>query len=80
VVLGVLSTLNEENKHHYMHASMLLASAMILGGIRVFFSDLSTLATVSHLLLILSGASFIFVGIKSFRHARMQRENLVETQ
>ena len=80
VVLGVLSTLNEENKHHYMHASMLLASAMILGGARVFFSDLSTLATVSHLLLILSGASFIFVGIKSFRHARMQRENLVETQ
>tara|TARA_B100000945_G_C20283204_1_gene549700 strand:+ start:486 stop:938 length:453 start_codon:yes stop_codon:yes gene_type:complete len=80
VLLGVLSIVNEENKHHYMHVSMVFALVMILGGARVFFSDMSTLATTSHLLLIISGASFIFVGVKSFRYARIQREGLVDSQ
>ncbi|MAH98141.1 MAG: hypothetical protein CMA12_02160 [Euryarchaeota archaeon] len=80
VVLGVLSILNEENRHHYMHASMVFALVMILGGARVFFSDMSTLAATSHLLLIVTGSSFTFVGIKSFRHARIQREGLVGSQ
>ena len=80
LALGILAIQNADNRHHYMHASMVFALVMILGGARVFFSDMSTLAATSHLLLIVTGSSFTFVGIKSFRHARIQREGLVGSQ
>ena len=59
-----------------MHASMILALVMTLGGARIVtgFSDMSTLAKVSHLLLLLIGVSFTVVGIMSFRQARLNRE------
>ena len=79
LLLGFLSESNPSNRHHYMHASMVLALIMALGGARVVtgFGGMSGLAIVSHLLLLQVGISFTIVGIKSFRHARMQRESSV---
>ncbi len=76
LILGFLSERDENNSHHYMHASMVLALVMALGGLRVVtdFSDMSNLAIVSHLLLLQVGISFLIVGIRSFRHARLLRE------
>jgi len=76
LTLGMLSEKNAKNRHHYMHASMALALVMTIGGARIVtgYSDMSTLAIISHLLLLQVGISFIIVGIKSFRHARLQRE------
>lgn len=77
LVLGVLSEINPQNRHHYMHGSMFLALAMALGGARIVtgFSEMSILAILSHLLLLQIGISFMITGIRSFRHARAQREN-----
>ena len=76
LTLGMLSEKNAKNRHHYMHASMALALVMTIGGARIVtgYSDMSTLAIISHLLLLQVGISFIVVGVKSFRHARLQRE------
>ena len=76
LALGVLSERNDKNRHHYMHTSMVLALIMTVGGARIVtgYSDMSTLAIISHLLLLQVGISFIIVGIKSFRYARLQRE------
>ena len=76
LTLGMLSEKNANNRHHYMHASMALALVMTIGGARIVtgYSDMSTLAIISHLLLLQVGISFIIVGVKSFRHARLQRE------
>ncbi len=76
LALGMLSEKNAKNRHHYMHASMALALVMTIGGARIVtgYSDMSTLAIISHLLLLQVGISFIVVGVKSFRHARLQRE------
>ena len=76
LALGVLSERNDKNRHHYMHTSMVLALIMTVGGARIVtgYSDMSTLAIISHLLLLQVGISFIIVGVKSFRHARLQRE------
>jgi hypothetical protein len=76
LTLGMLSEKNAKNRHHYMHASMALALVMTIGGARIVtgYSDMSTLAIISHLLLLQVGISFIIVGVKSFRHARLQRE------
>ena len=76
LTLGMLSEKNAKNRHHYMHASMALALVMTIGGARIVtgYSDMSTLAIISHLLLLQVGISFIIVGIKSFRFARLQRE------
>jgi hypothetical protein len=76
LTLGLLSEKNAKNRHHYMHASMALALVMTIGGARIVtgYSDMSTLAIISHLLLLQVGISFIIVGVKSFRHARLQRE------
>ena len=77
LTLGMLSEMNAKNRHHYMHASMALALVMTIGGARIVtgYSDMSTLAIISHLLLLQVGISFIIVGAKSFRHARLQRES-----
>ena len=74
--MGILAVQNHQNRHHYMHASMVLALLMFLGGARVVFSfaTMSTLAIFSHLALFSGGISFTIIGILSFRHARMQRE------
>ena len=74
--LGIMADRDEKNLRHYMHASMVFALLMALGGARVItsFSDMSSLAIISHLLLLVIGATFIFVGVRSFRHARMLRE------
>jgi hypothetical protein len=76
LTLGMLSEKNAKNRHHYMHASMALALVMTIGGARIVtgYSDMSTLAIISHLLLLQVGISFIIVGVKSFRHARLQRK------
>ena len=76
LLMGVLSEWDEANRHHYMHASMILALVMTLGGARIVtgFSDMSILAKVSHLLLLQIGISFTVVGIMSFRQARLNRE------
>ena len=76
LALGMLSEKNAKNRHHYMHASMALALVMTIGGARIVtgYSDMSTLAIISHLLLLQVGIDFIIVGVKSFRHARLQRE------
>tara|TARA_B100001113_G_scaffold343726_1_gene331325 strand:+ start:1055 stop:1459 length:405 start_codon:yes stop_codon:yes gene_type:complete len=78
LMMGVLSKFNEANRHHYMHASMVVALVMFLAGssrMLMSFSEMSELVLVSHMLLVLVGASFIFVGVKSFRHARLNRES-----
>ena len=79
LLIGFLSESNPSNRHHYMHACMVLALIMALGGARVVtgFGGMSVLAIVSHLLLLQVGISFTIVGIKSFRHARIQRESSV---
>ena len=63
-------------RHHLMHASMVLALLMVLGGTRVFadFSDMSNLAISSHIILIVVGITFMVCGIMSFRAARLARE------
>ena len=79
LLLGFLSESNPRNRHHYMHAFMIVALAMALGGARVVtgFGGMSWLAIVSHLLLLQIGVSFTVVGIRSFRYARLQRESSV---
>ncbi len=76
LALGAMSERDEKNRHHYMHGSMVLALVMALGGARIVteFSGMSTLAIISHLLLLQVGISFMIVGIRSFRHARRLRE------
>ena len=75
LLLGFLSERNPANRHHYMHACMVVALIMALGGARVVLGGMSWLAIVSHLLLLQVGVSFTIVGIMSFRHARLQRES-----
>ena len=75
LLLGLLSERNPTNRHHYMHACMVVALIMALGGARVVAGGMSWLAIVSHLLLLQVGLSFTIVGIMSFRHARLQRES-----
>jgi len=79
LLLGVLSRSNPANRHHYMHACMVFALVMALGGARVVtdFDGMSGLAILSHLLLLQVGISFIIVGIRSFKHARLERESSV---
>ena len=77
LMMGILSKFNEANRHHYMHASMAVALIMFLAGASrmvMSFSEMSNLVLVSHMLLVLVGASFVFAGVKSFRHARLNRE------
>ena len=75
LLLGFLSERNPSNRHHYMHACMVVALVMALGGARVVLGGMSWLAIVSHLLLLQVGLSFTIVGVMSFRHARLQRES-----
>ena len=79
LLLGFLSESNPANRHHYMHVCMVLALIMALGGARLVtgFGGMSGLAIVSHLLLLQVGISFTIVGVKSFSHARIQRESSV---
>ena len=76
LLLGILAQKNEANLHHYMHASMVVALLMVLGGARVItgFDTMSGLAIGSHIILILTGVCFMTGGIMSFRHARKSRE------
>ena len=79
IILGVLSEINDANRHHYMHASMILALVMAAGGSRlvVGWSDMSGLALISHLFLLVGGILFIVIGVISFRHARLVRESVM---
>ena len=79
VVLGNLANKNTSNKHHYMHASMVIALISVIGGLRILTAeDPSNLLIASHLILILVGTVFLVGGILSFRHARKLRESLGE--
>ena len=69
----------ESNKHHYMHASMIIALFSVLGGLRILTAeDPTDLMIASHLILIVVGTIFMVGGILSFRHARKLRESLGE--
>ena len=76
MILVLLSEKIPDMRHHLMHASMVMALLMVLGGARVFadFSDMSNLAISSHIILIFVGATFMICGIMSFRAARLARE------
>ena len=76
MILGLLSEKIPDMRHHLMHASMVMALLMVLGGARVVadFSDMSNLAISSHIILILVGVTFMVCGIMSFRAARLARE------
>ncbi|MDC0555796.1 hypothetical protein OAO74_03930 [Euryarchaeota archaeon] len=79
LILGFLSIRNESNKHHYMHASMIVALISVLAGFRIFqIEDASNLTLASHLILLVVGIIFMVGGILSFRHARKLRESLGE--
>ena len=79
LILGFLSIRNESNKHHYMHASMIVALISVLGGFRIFqIEDASNLTLASHLILLVVGIIFMVGGILSFRHTRKLRESLGE--
>ena len=79
IILGVLSEINDANRHHYVHASMILALVMAIGGSRLIvgWSEMSGLALISHLFLLVGGISFIVIGVISFRHARLVRESVM---
>ena len=55
LILGILSERMPNMRHHLMHAAMVLAVVMVLGGARVFtkMSEMSNLAISSHVVLIL---------------------------
>ena len=75
--MGTLSDYSPTNRHHFMHASMIVALLMALAGgfrLAISFSDMSRLVLISHILLTTLGIAFLFAGIKSFRHARLSRE------
>lgn len=75
--MGTLSDYSPTNRHHFMHASMIVALLMALAGgsrLAISFSDMSGLVLISHVLLTTLGVAFLFAGIKSFRHARLSRE------
>ena len=79
LILGVRSNKDKSNKHHYMHASMIIALFSVLGGLRILTTeDPTDLMIASHLILIVVGTIFMVGGILSFRHARKLRESLGE--
>lgn len=75
--LGLLADWNESNLHHYMHASMVFALLMVLGGAQGLLDTdgKSQLAIGSHLILVILGGTFMTAGIMSFRHTRKLRES-----
>ncbi|MBK70800.1 MAG: hypothetical protein CMB53_05350 [Euryarchaeota archaeon] len=77
LLLGILAERNEENRHHYMHAAMVVALFMVIGGAQglIVIEGKSNLSIGSHLILVLMGVTFMTAGIKSFRHARKLRES-----
>jgi len=75
--MGTLSDYSPKNRHHFMHASMVVALLMAFAGgsrLAISFSDMSGLVLISHILLTTLGIAFLFAGIRSFRHARLSRE------
>ena len=76
LLLGILSERKPEHVHHFMHAAMFVALVMVAGGARVFsgMDEMSNLAISSHFALIIVGVCFMVAGIKSFRHARLARQ------
>ncbi len=77
LILGILSERNEANRHHYMHAAMIFALLMVIGGAQglIDIGGKSNLAIGSHLILVVLGSIFMTAGIMSFRHARILRES-----
>ena len=77
LLLGILSERNEANRHHYMHAAMIFALLMVIGGAQglIDIGGKSNLAIGSHLILVVLGSIFMTAGIMSFRHARKLRES-----
>ena len=77
LILGILSERNEANRHHYMHAAMIFALLMVIGGAQglIDIGGKSNLAIGSHLILVVLGSIFMTAGIMSFRHARNLRES-----
>ena len=77
LLMGIMSDRNEANLHHYMHASMVVALLMVLGGAQglIDIEGKSDLAVGSRLILVVMGSIFMTAGIMSFRHARKLRES-----
>ena len=80
--MGTLSDYSPTNRHHFMHASMVVALLMALaGGSRLAIASVTCQDLFSsHILLTTLGTAFLFAGIKSFRHARLSREVNDETE
>ena len=79
LILGNRSKKDKSNKHHYMHASMIIALFSVIGGLNILTAeDPTNLMIASHLILIVVGTIFMVGGILSFRHARKLRESLGE--
>jgi cadmium resistance protein CadD (predicted permease) len=74
LILGNRSKKDKSNKHHYMHASMIIALFSVI----LTAEDPTNLMIASHLILIVVGTIFMVGGILSFRHARKLRESLGE--
>ena len=77
LILGILSERNEANRQHYMHAALIFALLMVIGGAQglIDIGGKSNLAIGSHLILVVLGSIFMTAGIMSFRHARKLRES-----
>ncbi|MEO2115582.1 MAG: hypothetical protein ABGX21_04635, partial [Candidatus Poseidoniia archaeon] len=79
-LLGLLSerVTPPSDRHHYMHACSGTGHGIRRSkGSNSGFGEMSWLAIVSHLLLLQVGISFMIVGIRSFRYARLQQESSV---
>lgn len=76
MLLGVLSERLPHMRHHLMHAAMVVALAMVVGGARIFgiLGEASDLLIASHIVLVIVGATVMVGGILSFRAARLARE------
>ena len=78
MLLGLLSERMPENRHHLMHASMVLALLMVIMPIAMVVAmgvPDSNLTVTSLFTLLIIGSIFLVAGIKSFRHARILRES-----
>ena len=76
-VSGLLASIKPEKRKLYMHIAVTFGLLCALGGTRFFMkmSDGINYATLSMLMLFLSGSLFTVICIFSFIHARKAREN-----
>lgn len=75
LLFSLLASKMPEKRKLFMHIAVVFGLLSALGGLRIVaLGDASTLAYVSHALLLIIGGKFTFVCVKSFIWARKQRE------